>query len=223
MDLNEQTLEASSGRWRRRMRAWRRWKPRRPTPRRGTRAPARGAGGRGACTGRRAARADAHPLASGGRDSPDVIAGDLGRGRGVPGRACARAADSAHQLAGLGPAGPRHRCRPRIRSTGRLRLQSAACRRTGAVKREDHVDGKTYEVEVEVAEEPVRHPQAFMVMPSQAPRARPRRRPRRLRPTLARWTRPRCAAAPSPAPSSASSRRRGRASSPATSCSCSRR
>ena len=30
------------------------------------------------------------------------------------------------------------------------------------------VDGKTYEVEVEVAEEPVRHPQAFMVMPSQA-------------------------------------------------------
>ncbi|BCS34874.1 acetyl-CoA carboxylase biotin carboxyl carrier protein subunit [Luteitalea sp. TBR-22] len=30
------------------------------------------------------------------------------------------------------------------------------------------VDGKTYEVEVEVAEEPVRHPQAFMVLPSQA-------------------------------------------------------
>ncbi|WP_396627692.1 biotin/lipoyl-containing protein [Luteitalea sp.] len=30
------------------------------------------------------------------------------------------------------------------------------------------VDGKTYEVDVEVAEEPVRHPQAFMVMPSQA-------------------------------------------------------
>lgn len=30
------------------------------------------------------------------------------------------------------------------------------------------VDGKTYEVEVEVAEEPARHPQAFMVMPSQA-------------------------------------------------------
>lgn len=30
------------------------------------------------------------------------------------------------------------------------------------------VDGKTYEVDVEVAEEPVRHPQAFMVLPSQA-------------------------------------------------------
>ena len=30
------------------------------------------------------------------------------------------------------------------------------------------VDSKTYEVDVEVAEEPVRHPQAFMVMPSQA-------------------------------------------------------
>lgn len=30
------------------------------------------------------------------------------------------------------------------------------------------VDGKTYEVDVEVADEPVRHPQAFMVMPSQA-------------------------------------------------------
>lgn len=30
------------------------------------------------------------------------------------------------------------------------------------------VDGKTYEVDVEVADEPVRHPQAFMVLPSQA-------------------------------------------------------
>ncbi len=30
------------------------------------------------------------------------------------------------------------------------------------------VDGKTYEVDVEVAEEPARHPQAFMVLPSQA-------------------------------------------------------
>lgn len=30
------------------------------------------------------------------------------------------------------------------------------------------VDGKTYEVDIEVADEPVKHPQAFMVMPSQA-------------------------------------------------------
>ena len=30
------------------------------------------------------------------------------------------------------------------------------------------VDGKTYDVDVEVAEEPARHPQAFMVIPSQA-------------------------------------------------------
>jgi methylmalonyl-CoA carboxyltransferase small subunit len=30
------------------------------------------------------------------------------------------------------------------------------------------VDGKAYDVDVEVAEESVRHPQAFMVMPSQA-------------------------------------------------------
>jgi len=36
------------------------------------------------------------------------------------------------------------------------------------VKLKITVDGKTYEVDVEVADEPVRHPQAFMVMPSQA-------------------------------------------------------
>jgi methylmalonyl-CoA carboxyltransferase small subunit len=36
------------------------------------------------------------------------------------------------------------------------------------VKLKITVDGKTYDVDVEVAEEPVRHPQAFMVMPSQA-------------------------------------------------------
>jgi len=36
------------------------------------------------------------------------------------------------------------------------------------VKLKITVDGKVYEVDVEVADEPVRHPQAFMVMPSQA-------------------------------------------------------
>jgi methylmalonyl-CoA carboxyltransferase small subunit len=36
------------------------------------------------------------------------------------------------------------------------------------VKLKITVDDKTYDVDVEVADEPVRHPQAFMVMPSQA-------------------------------------------------------
>jgi methylmalonyl-CoA carboxyltransferase small subunit len=36
------------------------------------------------------------------------------------------------------------------------------------VKLKITVDGKTYEVDVEVADEPTRHPQAFMVAPSQA-------------------------------------------------------
>ena len=59
---------------------------------------------------------------------------------------------------------------PRTRLSGHLGevpLPSTT-RKTDNVKIKITVDGKTYEVDVEVADEPVRHPQAFMVMPSQA-------------------------------------------------------